>query len=685
MKIKRIVVILLFFCGGAFAQNAWTPELLWQVGRIGEEQVSPDGTRLLYAITRYNLPENKNSRALFIVPVEGGEARKVIEPERGVYNARWRPDGKKVGFLMAEKGLYQLWEVNPDGTGLAMVTNYDFSISNFAYSPDMSFISFTRDIKLDETVNDLYPDLPHAEARIIDDLMYRHWDEWHDYQYSHVFIDGYSDGAAAGSPKDIMKSEPYDVPLKPFGGPEDIVWSPDGQSILYVCKKQTGKEYALGTDSDLYLYDIRSGKTANLTEGLNGYDRNPVFSTDGTKIAWLNMARAGFESDKNVIYLYELASGRKMALTKDVDLSPTTLAWGKQDKEIYFLAGNSATYQIFNLDLKTTRFDRIKPVSSDFKQITKGWHDYNSLSVAGQRLVGSRMSISSPLSVFSVDPRSGMEKELTPENAELLSRIKQGKVEKRMIKTTDNMEMLVWVIYPPDFDASKKYPTLLYCQGGPQSAVSQFFSYRWNFQLMAANGYIVVAPNRRGLPSFGQEWNDQISGDWGGQAMRDYLAAIDSVAREPFVDKERLGAVGASYGGYSVYYLAGIHEGRFNAFVSHCGLFNLESWYGSTEEMFFANWDVGGPYWIEPQPESYQKFSPHKFAGNWDTPILVIHGEKDFRVPVTQGMEAFNAAQLQNIPSRFLYFPNEGHWVLQPQNSVLWHRVFFDWLDRWLK
>lgn len=685
MKIKVSAIVLVFLSVSTYAQNKWTPELLWQVARIGEEQVSPDGKLLLYGVSNYQLAENQSSRAFYIRSVEGGAARKLVEMDRAVFNPRWRPDGEKIGFLSTQSGSTQLWEINPDGTGLAQTTDYEFGIENFAYAPDMAHISFTADVKLDETVRDLYPDLPYAEARIIDDLMYRHWDEWHDYMYSHVFFDTYTGGKVGGAPKDIMKSECYDVPLKPFGGSEDLVWSPDGNAILYVCKKQSGKEYALGTDSDLYLYDLVSGETSNLTEGLDGYDRNPSFAPDGTKIAWLNMARAGFESDKNTIYLYDIASGRKKSLTGESELSPTTLVWGAKNREIYFIAGDSATYQVFHIDLKTDRFDRVNPKPSDIRQVTEGRHDYNSLSLAGRYLVGGKTSMSTPLSVFRIDPRSGTETELTLENREFLSKISTGKVEKRMIKTSDGKEMLTWVIYPPGFDPSKKYPTLLYCQGGPQSAVSQFFSYRWNFQLMAANGYIVVAPNRRGLPSFGSEWNDQISGDWGGQAMKDYLAAIDSVAKEPFVDVDRLGAVGASYGGYSIYYLAGIHERRFKTFISHCGLFNLESWYASTEEMFFANWDVGGPYWIEPKPESYEKFSPHRFVGNWDTPILVIHGEKDFRVPINQGIEAFNAAQLQDIPSRFLYFPNEGHWVLQPQNSVLWHRVFFDWLDRYLK
>jgi dipeptidyl aminopeptidase/acylaminoacyl peptidase len=682
---KGITIIFILFGFCALAQNKMTPEKLWQLNRISDQQVSPDGKMVLYGVTSYELSTNQSKRTLFIVPVQGGEARALSNIEGSAFNARWRPDGKKIGFLSAKSGSVQLWEINPDGTGLAQVSHYDFGISNFAYSPTMGHISFTSKVKLDQTVNELYPDLPLAEARIIDDLMYRHWDEWHDYHYSHVFIDGYQNGKSVGKPIDLMPGERHDTPLQPFGGTEDIAWSPDGKKLVYVSKKLTGKEFTLSTNSDLYLYDLEKRTTTNITEEFKGYDTHPVFSGDGTKIAWLSMERAGFEADQNVIFIYDIASGKKMPVTQEFDISVRDFIWGRQDRMVYFIAGTQATYQIYGLDLKTNRFDRIRIQPTDLAQVTQGTHDYNALALAGDVLVGSKTSMSMPQTIFRIDLRNGRETQLTFANKELLDNITPGKVEERMVKTTDNKDMLVWVIYPPDFDASKKYPTLLYCQGGPQSAVSQFFSYRWNFQLMAANDYIIVAPNRRGLPTFGQEWNDQISGDWGGQAMQDYLSAIDAVSKEPYVDQERLGAVGASYGGYSVYFLAGIHENRFKAFISHCGLFNLDSWYASTEEMFFANWDVGGPYWEEPKPVSYQKFSPHKFVGNWDTPILVIHGEKDFRVPINQGIEAFNAAQLQDIPSRFLYFPNEGHWVLQPQNGVLWHRVFYEWLDKYLK
>lgn len=666
------------------AQDRLTPEKLWQLERLSDPQVSPDGSMILYGTTHYNLLENHGIRNLYLISSDGGDPLKITSLEVSAQNARWRPDGQKIGFLAKIGDHQQLWEVDPNGSNLQQVTFYDFDIQNFAYAPDGKHISFTTDVKLDQNLQDRYPDLPKANARIIDDLMYRHWDQWHNYSYSHLFYDGYQNGSVLNEPIDIMKDEKFDTPLKPFGGSGQISWSPDGKQLLYVCKKYRGKEYATGTDSDLYLYDINSGKTSNLTDGLEGYDTDPVFSHDGSKIAWLNMERPGFEADRNVIHIYDLTTGQVKPITKSLDQSASHLVWSHDDQSIYFIAGIDATYQVFQADLKTNNFDKIRERSTDIQQITQGWHNYYDIQWAGNELVGSKTTMSMPLQIFSIDPRTGQEVQLSFVNQELLDQLELGQVKKRLVTTSDQKEMLVWMIFPPDFDPDKKYPTLLYCQGGPQSAVSQFFSYRWNFQLMAAQDYIIVAPNRRGLPSFGQEWNDDISGDWGGQAMKDYLAAIDDVALEPYVDQDRLGAVGASYGGYSIYYLAGIHEGRFKSFISHCGVFNLESWYGSTEEIFFANWEMEGPYWLRPEPESYARFSPHKFVRNWDTPILVIHGQKDFRVPVSQGIEAFSAAQLQDIPSRFLYFPEEGHWVLSPQNGVLWHRVFFDWLGRYL-
>lgn len=685
---KLWILLLLTFAGwqAMAQQEKLSPELLWKFGRVSGESVSPDGTTILYGVTYYNLAENKGNRDLYIFRGSsntgknkgrlnvGGTATQITNTPFSEGQAVWRPDGQKIGFLSPESGSMQLWEMNADGSERVQVTDVEGGISNFAYAPDMKHISFTQSVKLDKTVNEIYPDLPKADARIIDDLMYRHWDSWDDFSYSHLFVMDYSAGKVSGSPKDLMPGERFDTPLNPFGGEEQIAWTNDGASIAYTCKKSNGKAYAASTNSDIYLHNLATGKTENLTTFNPGYDVAPLFSPDGKSMAWLSMARDGYESDKNRIMVMDLATRKTTDLSQNFDDSADHLAWAKDSKKIYFVAGVRATYQVHSVDLAT----------QSVAQLSNGKHNFNSVHVYGDKLMGNLVSMSMPAELYAINPEQRTIEALTTVNKPLLDVIQMGEVQERTVKTSDGKEMLVWVILPPDFDPNKKYPTLLYCQGGPQSAVSQFFSYRWNFQLMAAYGYVVVAPNRRGLPSFGTEWNEQISGDWGGQAIRDYLSAIDDVAKEPWADETRMGAVGASYGGYSVYFLAGNHQKRFKSFVSHCGLYNLESWYGSTEELFFANYDIKGPYWQAPQPVSYEKYSPHKFAKNWDTPILVIHGEQDFRVPVTQGMEAFQLAQLKGIPSRFLYYPGEGHWVLGPQNGILWHRVYFDWLAKTL-
>lgn len=671
MKKHILTLCILSFSFAFFsqAQDRLTPEKLWELGRVSLDDISPDGQTLLYGVTYYELAANKGNRDLYILPVAGGNARKITAFEGSEGNGKFHPSGKKIGFLYEGN----LWEMSPDGTDKHKVS--DRKMNGFAYSPTGDNILFIDDVNYGKTVEDLYPDLPHADARIIDGMMYRHWSQWEDGKRSNIFFIGYSDGKLTGEATNIMEGEAFDSPLMPFGGMEEIAWNPDGSSIAYTCKKMEGKEYSVSTNSDIFLYSLKSGETINLSVFNRGYDKGPVFSPDGTSLIWSSMKRDGFESDRNRIMLLRIASKTTVEVTMGWDRNANSPQWAPGSKRLYFISGERATNQIFSIDLS----------QKSPKQVTSGVHNYYDFLVAGKSLVGRKTSMSMPHEVFRVNPESGAETQLTFVNKEVLSKIKMGKVEKRMVKTTDGKEMLTWMIYPPDFDPNKKYPALLYCQGGPQAAVSQSFSYRWNFQLMAANDYIIVAPNRRGLPSFGQEWNDQISGDWGGQAMQDYFSAIDDATKEPYIDEDRVGAVGASYGGYSVYWLAGNHEKRFNCFISHCGLFNLESWYGTTEEMFFANWDIKGAYWEKKPSVSYEKHSPHKFVRNWDTPMLVIHGEKDFRVPIGEGMQAFQAAQLQDIPSRFLYFPNEGHWVLTPQNGVLWHRVFFNWLDKWLK
>jgi len=674
-KIIVFICLLVLAIPAMFSQNKLTPELLWKFGRVSDMQLSPDKKTVLYGITYYNLEENKGNRDLFIIPVAGGTPVNITNSPGSEWNGVWRPDGKKIGYISAENGDPQLWEMNPDGTAKKQITTFEGGINGFAYAPDMTHILFVRDIKLDKTANEVYPDLPKADARIIDDLLYRHWDSWHDYAYSHIIVSSYSDGNVTEA-IDILDTDKFDAPLTPDGGMEQIAWSPDGQKIAYTCRKLHGREEAVSTNSDIYIYNIKTKLTENLSKDMPGYDLDPVFSPDGSKIAWGSMKTAGYESDKKRLMVYDFNKKTYSDISASFGESATNLRWNADNKSIYFLAYFKGTCQVFQADVAAKKVT----------QLTTGMHDFTELYADGKTMLGVKMSMSMPSEIYRVETEKGAyyPMQLTFTNKTLLSTITMGKVEERWITTSDNKKMLVWVIYPPNFDKNKKYPALLYCQGGPQSTVSQFFSYRWNIQMMVANDYIVVAPNRRGVPSFGQEWNEEISQDYGGQNMLDYFAAIDSVSKEPYVNAAKLGAVGASYGGFSVYWLAGHHNKRFKAFIAHCGMFNLESWYGSTEELWFANYDLGGAYWNNPKPKSYD-FSPHKFVGNWDTPILVIHGGNDFRIPYTEGMQAFDAAQIQGIPSRFLFFPNESHFVSKPQNSVLWQREFFRWLDQWLK
>jgi dipeptidyl aminopeptidase/acylaminoacyl peptidase len=656
------------------SSEVMTPEALWSFGRVSGVQVSPDNKQILFSSSFYDVEGNSGNGEIFVMPVEGGEAVNVTNTQETEFNARWRPDGKKIGYLSGAGGSTQLWEMNPDGTGKTKISDIEGGINGFEYAPNQEKILYIKEVKLDKSVQDIHPDLPKANARIETDLMYRHWDEWHNYKYSHVFVADY-DGSKVTNSKDIMEGEKYHAPLEPFGGMEQINWSPDSKSIAYTSKKLTGKEYTLSTNSEIYLYDLESGETTNMTkEAHEGYDKAAVFSPDGKMIAWESMRRDGYEADKNRIFVKNLETGEETNFSKGFEQNAHGLTWGPESEKIYFTSDWHARYQIYQLNVN----------NGDIRQITEGRHNYRSVAPAGKKLIGSKQSMSQPTEVYSINPSTGKETQLSSINRNLMDQLKMGNVEKRWIETTDGKEMLTWVIYPPNFDKSKEYPTLLYCQGGPQSSVSQFFSYRWNFQMMAANGYIVVAPNRRGLPSFGMDWLEQISGDYAGQNIQDYLSAIDAMKKEPFVDEDNLGAVGASYGGYSIFYLAGHHDDRFKAFISHDGMFNLESFYLQTEEMWFPNWDLGGPYWKEENKDVYEQ-SPHLFVDKWDTPIMVIHGQKDYRIAYTQGMSAFNAAQLRDIPSKFLFFPNENHWVLKPQNGILWQREFFKWLDRWLK
>ena len=596
MKKVIIFLILSVIIISVKSQEILTPELLWKLGRVSDAQLSPDGKQILFGITYYDLKENKGNRDLYTISINGGNPFKVTDFKGSEFNGIWRPDGKKIGFLSAEGGSVQIWEMNPDGSNKNKITNIEEGINGFSYSPDMKNILFIKDVKLDKTVNDVYPDLPLANARIVDDLMYRHWDSWSDFFYSHIFYAPYQENSI-GEPIDIMKNERFDSPLTPDGGLEQINWSPNGFMIAFTCKKLIGKEDAISTNSDIYIYHLDTKQTENISSSMLGYDMDPVFSTDSKKIVWSSMKTPAFESDKKRIMLYDLTTKQSTDLSANFDQSSSNFRWSNSNINLlYFISGINATYQVYSIDITTKKIE----------QLTNGWHDYTDIATNGNNIIGTKMTMSLPTEIFKIEnTKTGLkETQITFTNKTILDKLALAKVESRWVTTTDNKKMLVWVILPPNFDKTKKYPALLYCQGGPQSAVSQFFSYRWNFQIMAANGYVIVAPNRRGLPTFGQEWNDEISQDYGGQNMNDYLTAIDTVSIEPFIDKNRMGAIGASYGGFSVYWLAGHHNKRFKAFIAHCGMFNFESWYGSTEEMWFANHDLGGAYWKKPTPKS---------------------------------------------------------------------------------
>ncbi len=648
MKSTLLFIAATALFGQVSAQQALTEEILWKINRVGEFRVSPDGKQVAYKVSTPDVKANKSTHNVWLKPVSGGDPKLLIDPSYAAFELHFTPDGKKLGFLSAKDGSAQLYEADLDKFTIARISEIPDGINGFLYAPDQKYIAYLKDVKLDKTVKEIYPDLDKTDARIMDGLFYRHWDSWHDYAYSHIFIAPYTNGSI-GSATDIMEGERFDAPVQPFGGTEQLAWSTDSRKLVYTSRKQNGTAEAVSTNSDLYLFDLVSGETTNITANNLGYDNDPSFSPHGKLLAWQSMARPGYEADKNRIMVMDMGTKSVVEVTAKLDQTVEGFTWSRDGQKLYFIPVVQATKQLYEYDFK----------SGAIRAITSGDHDYLGVfaAVNGKKetLLAARQSMSSPTELYLVDPAKAETTTFTTDAHRVLSAVDWGRVEKRMVKATDGKEILTWIIYPPNMDLSRKYPTLLYCQGGPQSPVSQFFSYRWNFQLMAAKGYIVVAPNRRGLPGFGQAWTDEIGGDYGGQCMRDYLSAIDDATTIPGVDKERLGAVGASFGGYSVYWLAGNHNKRFKTFIAHCGMFNMESWYGTTEEMYFANYDQKGSYWDNPQ--NYQQFSPHRFVKNWDTPILIIHNEKDFRVPLGQGMEAFTAAQLRGVPSRFPVFP----------------------------
>ncbi len=654
-----------------------TPEALWAMGRIGGMNVSPDGKRVVYTVAYYSVPENKSNREVFVVNADGSDNKQITKTGFAENEAVWIKGGTKIAFLCNESGSSQLWEMNPDGTDRKRLSDYDKDIEGFAFSPDEKKVLFISQVKTVNSTADKYPDLDKATGVIITDLMYKHWDEWVT-TVPHPFVADF-DGESISNPVDVMEGELFESPMKPFGGIEQLAWNTTSDKIAYTSRKKTGKEYAISTNSDIYVYDLNTKQTTNITEENKGYDTNPTYSPDGKSIAWLSMERDGYEADQNRLMVMNLETGEKTFVSKDFDSNVDSYCWSADCERIYFTGVWHGESQVYQIDLANG--NKITP-------LTEGMYDYASVALLGDKLIAQRHSMSMGDEIYSIDLTGDHTvTQLTFENKHIYDQLTMGKVEERWMKTTDGKQMLTWVIYPPQFDPNKKYPTLLFCEGGPQSPVSQFWSYRWNFQIMAANDYIIVAPNRRGLPGFGLEWNEAVSGDYGGQCMKDYFTAIDEVAKEPYVNKDRLGCVGASFGGFSVYWLAGHHDKRFKAFIAHDGIFNMEMQYLETEEMWFANWDMGGAYWEKQNATAQRTFanSPHKFVDKWDTPILCIHGEKDYRILANQGMAAFNAAVLRGVPAELLIYPDENHWVLKPQNGVLWQRTFFEWLDMWLK
>ncbi|WP_305388434.1 S9 family peptidase [uncultured Muribaculum sp.] len=648
-------------------------EALEAIGRVTEPVVSPDETKILYGVSYESIEENASNRDLYVMNVDGSDVKRLTRTPKSENNAVWINGGAQIAFLYPDNGINQVWVMDADGNNRKCVSNVENGVNGFLISPDEKHVVMIANVKYTKTAQDVYPDLPKASGRIIDDLMYKHWDEWVT-EIPHPFL-GDLDGNSVTNVYDIMQDEPYEAPMKPFGGVESFAWSPDSKQLIYVSRKKAGMEYALSTNSDLYLYDLDSKTTKNITEGMMGYDTNPVYSPDGKYVAWLSMEHDGYESDKNRIFVMDCATGEKTDLTANWDYTVDAISWAPDSRFLYFLACRDGVKPMFSIGLDGT-----------VSVVAQGTCDYDCIApLSDGRVITMHHSMIAPNEIYLV--KDGEVTQLTEVNKELLDQVTMPTVKQEMVPTTDGKEMLTWVILPPNFDESKKYPAVLYCQGGPQQAVSQFWSYRWNFAVMASHGYVIIAPNRRGLPGFGTEWNAQISGDYGGQNMRDYLSAVDYMKEKPYIDGEHIGAAGASYGGFSVYWLAGNHDKRFACLIAHAGIFNTESQYLETEEMWFANWDLGGPFWDKSNAVAQRSFanSPHKFVDKWDTPILITHGEYDFRILASQGMMAFNAARLRGVPAEMLIFPDENHWILKPQNAVLWQRVFFRWLDHWLK
>lgn len=652
----------------------FTPEALMAMGAVTDPQVSPDGTKVLYGVKFESVEQNKSNRELWVMGVDGSNPTRITKTAKGEQNAVWIEGGNKIAFLYPDGDKMQIWTMNADGSNRKVVSAVENGVDGFVFSPDEKKIAIISQVKWGTDTKDIYPEYDKANVRIINDMMYKHWDEWVK-TIPHSFIADF-DGSQVTNIVDMLKDEPYEAPMKPFGGVESLAWAPDGKSIVYVSRKKTGKEYSLSTNSDLYQYNIETGETKNLTEGMMGYDTTPRFSKSGRYLAWLSMEHDGYESDMNRIFIMDMQNGEKKHLTANWDFAADNIAWSPNEKVLFFTAPYMGSTPMFKIDIESLQIE----------EIAGGEYDYAAIvPVNNETIITLRHSLQEPNEIYSIN--AGEVTKLCGVNDTMLAELANVTVKKVLVPTTDGKEMTTWVILPPNFDESKKYPAILYCQGGPQQPVSQFWSYRWNLRLMASQGYIVIAPNRRGLPGFGSEWNAQISGDYPGQNMKDYLAAVDYMKKEPYVDADRIGAVGASYGGFSVYWLAGNHDGRFKALIAHAGIFNMEAQYLETEEMWFANWDMGGAFWETDNKIAQRTFacSPHKYVKKWTAPILITAGELDYRILSSQAEMAFNAATLLGVPAKMVLFPNENHWILKPQNSLIWQKEFFGWLDKHLK
>ena len=712
---KSFIVSIAFMCSFTIATKAYannnnlptdrlTPELLWSMGRIGSTVLSPDKTNILYTVTTYNISENRGYSAIYILNSETKETKKLtVNTSKSESDANFIENGRKIVFLCADdNGTSQLWMMNTDGSNRKCISSEKTDVNGYLFSPDEKNVVLIHDVPTETSIIKNDDDLPKATGMVINELMYKHWDRYVR-SVPHPFIANF-DGSQITNARDILDGQPYESPMCPFGGIEEFAWSPDSKSLAYVMRKKTGRDYAISTDSDIFLYNLETGKTKNLCKPENykapvvnatsslkhqiqynenedynlGYDDKPKFSPNGKYIAWTSMKHDGYESDRTRLCVFEFSTGSKTYVTETFDSGVNDFVWDDNSKELYFSGVWHGKTNLYKTNLK-----------GEVSKITDEVCDYTLVDVDSRqnKLLTKKQSMSMADDIFFVDIKKGTSHQLTNINESIYNKLTFGEVKERWVKTVDGKQELCWVIYPPHFDKNKKYPTLLFCEGGPQSPVSQFWSYRWNFQIMAANDYIIIAPNRRGLPGFGYEWLTQISGDYTGLCMKDYLSAIDDICKEPYVDKDRLGCVGASFGGYSVYWLAGNHDKRFKCFIAHDGIFNTQQQYLETEEMWFPNWDMGSAPWVKPGGEMQKVYSesPHMFVDKWDTPILCIHGQKDFRIEYTQAESAFNAARLRGIPAQLLLFPDENHWVLKPQNAILWQRTFFRWLDKWLK